>query len=152
MLKRLTGKINRHKPHRVALGTEARPRKRGTGGRVALFAFSFADYARVLDVEVETVRKLAKAGKFDPTNLGSFLALYDARKLPQKRPHRKPRPTCGCAPCTRARTSPSHKVQPYCTCGHPFHEHGDTGCGHKVGSASCDDAYCDCSSYRAGCF
>ena len=36
-----------------------------------------------------------------------------------------------------------------CTCGHSSSYHGDFGCGVKVGSASCDDAYCFCNEFRA---
>lgn len=33
-----------------------------------------------------------------------------------------------------------------CSCGHSWNEHGIYGCFVKVGSASCDDAYCSCGN------
>jgi hypothetical protein len=36
-----------------------------------------------------------------------------------------------------------------CVCGHAGAYHNDFGCGVKVGSASCDDAYCFCNEFRA---
>lgn len=39
----------------------------------------------------------------------------------------------------------SWPVETKCTCEHAPHQHGAYGCSVKVGSPSCDDAYCDCA-------
>jgi hypothetical protein len=39
-------------------------------------------------------------------------------------------------------------IKNVCTCKHSPEEHNDLGCTVKVGSASCDDQYCDCQYKR----
>lgn len=73
----------RNKSHRVTLCRHAKPRRKGEGGRVALFAFSYRDLAELFELQVPTVQKLATAGAFDPTDLASVVAFYVARTGPR---------------------------------------------------------------------
>lgn len=76
-----------NRPHRVILCRHAKPpsgrdeaTNRGTaGGRLQLFAFSWADVGVLLDLQPETARKLARAGRFDPTDLASIAAYWRER-------------------------------------------------------------------------
>lgn len=43
-------------------------------------------------------------------------------------------------------TTTANDEVPGCTCGHGTRMHNEYGCYEKVGSASCDDAYCHCSA------
>lgn len=79
---RRVGRSKRNKPHRVALCQFAKPARKGEGGRVALFAFSYRDVAEVLGLKVPTVQKLAKKGAFQMTDLES-LFLYFQKRRPQ---------------------------------------------------------------------
>lgn len=73
---------SRPKPHHVTLCRWARPtRSRGKGRSVALFAFSYRDVAELLGLHVRTVRRLAKRGVLDMTNLQSIVDQYAARRL-----------------------------------------------------------------------
>jgi hypothetical protein len=65
--------------HRVILCRHAKPRRKREGGRVALFAFSWADLAVLFGLKVPTVQKLAKAGAFDPADLESIFRALSAR-------------------------------------------------------------------------
>lgn len=86
MLKKRQGKP----PHRVTLCRWAVPKqgvvvddrgnKRGKGGRLALFAFSWRDLAKLLDLEVPTVQKLAKKRAFDVTDLKSIAEFWARRR------------------------------------------------------------------------
>ena len=71
------------KPHYVTLCRHANPTRGKSRGRsVALFAFSYADVADVLGVQVATVQKLAKKGAFQMDDLES-LFLYFQKRRPQ---------------------------------------------------------------------
>lgn len=74
------GRSKRNKPHRVTLCRFAKPGRKGAGGRVALFAFSFRDVAAVLDLQVATVQKLAKKGAFQMTDLESLFLYFQKRR------------------------------------------------------------------------
>ena len=82
---RRVGRSKRNKPHRVNLCRFAKPGRKGDGGRVALFAFSFRDVAEVLGLKVPTVQKLAKKGAFSMTDLESIFRFFQKR-LPQEAP------------------------------------------------------------------
>jgi hypothetical protein len=46
---------------------------------VALYAFSFLDLAKLLGLQVPTVRKLVKRGALDPTDLESIALVWRER-------------------------------------------------------------------------
>lgn len=52
---------------------------RGRGGRPILYAFSWADLGALFGLRPETARKLARDGKFDPTDLTSIAEFWRAR-------------------------------------------------------------------------
>lgn len=81
-----------NRTHRVILCVHASPEKRtkrGTrgvgGGQRRLWAFSFLDLAKLLDVKPRTVHALVRDGKFDPRDLASIVAYYDLSRKPRKR-------------------------------------------------------------------
>lgn len=75
-----SGKGNR--PHRVNLCRWAKPPSgkdgyRGTaGGRLALFAFSWADLQALTGLEPRKLQRMARVGKFDPRDLESVANLW----------------------------------------------------------------------------
>jgi hypothetical protein len=77
---RRVGRSKRNKPHRVTLCRFAKPGRKGEGGRVALFAFSFRDVAELLDLKVATVQKLAKKGVFSMDDLESLFSYFQKRR------------------------------------------------------------------------
>jgi hypothetical protein len=52
----------------------------GTGRSGQLFAFSWRDVACLLSVQVGTARKMAKDGKFSPTDLESIARFWSVRQ------------------------------------------------------------------------
>lgn len=55
-------------------------REAGTGRSGQLFAFSWRDIAALLGVQVDTAQKMAKAKRFDPTDLASLAAFWAERR------------------------------------------------------------------------
>lgn len=53
---------------------------RGVGGRGTLFAFGWEDLAVLFGLQAAEVKKLAKAGAFDPQDLESIVASWANRR------------------------------------------------------------------------
>lgn len=76
---RRVGRSGRNKAHRVKLCRWARPGGK-SGGRLALFAFSYLDLAKLFELEVPTVQKLVKRGRLDVLDLRSIAEEYARRR------------------------------------------------------------------------
>lgn len=84
-MSRKTSKDPKEHPRRVRLcrhtADVSGPGENGRSrdGRPILYAFSWADLGALLGLRPETARKLARAGRFDPSDLASVAAFWHER-------------------------------------------------------------------------